>query len=63
MASSGCARWGRSSVISLPSSTITCNNTQFSMASCSMSSVKPRPVTSCMIVSKRTAPPPVPVRR
>eukprot|EP00974_Lingulodinium_polyedra_P061520 5937153-Lingulodinium_polyedra.AAC.1 len=33
------------------------------MASCSMLSAKPRPVMSCMMVSKRTAPPPAPARR
>eukprot|EP00974_Lingulodinium_polyedra_P040259 3864993-Lingulodinium_polyedra.AAC.1 len=54
MASSGCARWVRSNVISLPSSIITCSDTQFLMASCSMLCVKPRPVMSCIIVSKRT---------
>eukprot|EP00974_Lingulodinium_polyedra_P021947 2118809-Lingulodinium_polyedra.AAC.1 len=32
------------------------------MASCIMLSVKPRWATSCMIVSKRTVPPPGPVR-
>eukprot|EP00974_Lingulodinium_polyedra_P110923 10728435-Lingulodinium_polyedra.AAC.1 len=63
MASSGGARRERSSVMSLPSSAITWSDTQFSMASCIMLSVKPRLATSCMIVSKRTVPPLGPVRR
>eukprot|EP00974_Lingulodinium_polyedra_P123171 11185774-Lingulodinium_polyedra.AAC.1 len=33
------------------------------MASCIMFSVKPRRVTSCVIVSKRIVPPPGPARR